>query len=226
MNVMIDKQVASWSEAVEGIKDGSTVLVGGFGEVGVPYRLLDALVQQGATDLTIVANNAGIENEGVAALLRAGRVRRVISSYPRSRRSIWFERRYAAGEVELELVPQGTLIERIRAAGAGVSAFFTPTAAGTKLAEGQEIRIFDGRPQVLERALPGDVALVKAQTADRWGNLVYRKTARNYNPTMATAGRLCIAEVENLVPLGALDPEAVVTPGIFVDRLAVAGLLG
>lgn len=223
---MIDKRVASWAEAVDGIEDGSTVLVGGFGEVGVPCRLLKALLEQGATDLTVVANNAGVGDEGVAALLRAGRVSRVISSYPRSRGSVWFEQRFAAGEVELELVPQGTLIERIRIAGAGIGAFFTPTGANTDLALDKETRVIGGRLQILEMALPGDVALVKAEAADRWGNLVYHKSARNYNPIMATAGRICVAEVDRMVPLGTLDPEAVVSPGIFIDRVAVAGELG
>jgi len=184
---VIDKRVATALEAVAGIHDGATVLVGGFGESGVPTVLLEALVQQGATDLTIVANNAGTAERGIAALLRAGRVRRMISSYPRSRGSVWFEKRYAEGSIELEVVPQGTLTERIRAAGAGIPAFFTPTAVGTEMAAGKEVREFGGRPYLLEYALPGDVALIRARRADRWGNLTYHSVARNYAPTMAAA---------------------------------------
>ena len=221
---MIDKRVATALEAVAGIHDGATVLVGGFGESGVPTVLLEALVQQGATDLTIVANNAGTAERGIAALLRAGRVRRMISSYPRSRGSVWFERRYAEGSIELEVVPQGTLTERIRAAGAGIPAFFTPTAVGTAMAEGKEVREFGGRPYLLEYALPGDVALIRARRADRWGNLTYHSVARNYAPTMAAAAALTIAETEEPVAgLGGLGPEEIITPGIYVDRVVHTG---
>jgi len=221
---VIDKRVATALEAVAGIHDGATVLVGGFGESGVPTVLLEALVQQGATDLVIVANNAGTAERGIAALLRAGRVRRMISSYPRSRGSVWFERRYAEGSLELEVVPQGTLTERIRAAGAGIPAFFTPTAVGTAMAEGKEVREFGGRPYLLEYALPGDVALIRARRADRWGNLTYHAVARNYAPTMAAAAALTIAETEEPVAgLGALGPEEIITPGIYVDRVVHTG---
>lgn len=221
---MIDKRVATALEAVAGVHDGATVLVGGFGESGVPTVLLEALVQQGATDLTIVANNAGTAERGIAALLRAGRVRRMISSYPRSRGSVWFEKRYAEGSIELEVVPQGTLTERIRAAGAGIPAFFTPTAVGTEMAEGKEVREFGGRPYLLEYALPGDVALIRARRADRWGNLTYHSVARNYAPTMAAAAALTIAETEEPVAeLGDLGPEEIITPGIYVDRVVHTG---
>jgi 3-oxoadipate CoA-transferase, alpha subunit len=221
---VIDKRVATALEAVAGIQDGATVLVGGFGESGVPTVLLEALVQQGAADLTIVANNAGTAERGIAALLRAGRVRRMISSYPRSRGSVWFERRYAEGSIELEVVPQGTLTERIRAAGAGIPAFFTPTAVGTTMAEGKEVREFGGRPYLLEYALPGDVALIRARRADRWGNLTYHSVARNYAPTMAAAAALTIAETEEPVAgLGGLGPEEIITPGIYVDRVVHTG---
>ena len=207
-----------------GIHDGATVLVGGFGESGVPTVLLEALVQQGATDLTIVANNAGTAERGIAALLRAGRVRRMISSYPRSRGSVWFEKRYTEGSIELEVVPQGTLTERIRAAGAGIPAFFTPTAVGTAMGEGKEVREFGGRPYLLEYALPGDVALIRARRADRWGNLTYHSVARNYAPTMAAAATLTIAETEEPVSeLGGLGPEEIITPGIYVDRVVHTG---
>jgi 3-oxoadipate CoA-transferase alpha subunit len=216
--------VATALEAVAGVHDGATVLVGGFGESGVPTVLLEALVQQGATDLTIVANNAGTAERGIAALLRAGRVRRMISSYPRSRGSVWFEKRYAEGSIELEVVPQGTLTERIRAAGAGIPAFFTPTAVGTEMAEGKEVREFGGRPYLLEYALPGDVALIRARRADRWGNLTYHSVARNYAPTMAAAAALTIAETEEPVAeLGDLGPEEIITPGIYVDRVVHTG---
>jgi 3-oxoadipate CoA-transferase alpha subunit len=221
---VIDKRVATALAAVAGVQDGATVLVGGFGESGVPTVLLEALVQQGATDLTIVANNAGTAERGIAALLRAGRVRRMISSYPRSRGSVWFEKRYAEGSIELEVVPQGTLTERIRAAGAGIPAFFTPTAVGTQMAEGKEVREFGGRPYLLEYALPGDVALIRARRADRWGNLTYHSVARNYAPTMAAAAALTIAETEEPVAeLGDLGPEEIITPGIYVDRVVHTG---
>jgi 3-oxoadipate CoA-transferase alpha subunit len=220
---MIDKRVSDPAEAVAGVPDGATILIGGFGEVGVPTVLIDALIDQGAGDLTVVANNAGSGERGLAALLRAGRVRRVICSYPRSRGSTWFEHRYRRGEVELEVIPQGVLSERIRAAGAGIGAFFSPTGADTVLAEGKETRTLGGRTQVLEYPLGGDVALIKGRLADRWGNLVYHATARNYGPTMAMAGELTVVEVDDVVEAGALDPEVIVTPGIFVDRVVSLG---
>jgi 3-oxoadipate CoA-transferase, alpha subunit len=220
---VIDKRVASLADAVEGIEDGATVLVGGFGASGVPVELVHALLDRGTTDLTIVTNNAGSGETDVAALLRERRVRRIVCSYPRSAGSIWFEERWRAGEVELELVPQGTLSERMRAAAAGLGGFFTPTGADTQLAEGKEVRIIDGRRHVFEEPLPGDVALVKAARADRWGNLVYRTAARNFGPTMAAAAALTVVQVDEFVELGGLDPEAIVTPGIFVDRVVEVG---
>ncbi|WP_328823436.1 3-oxoacid CoA-transferase subunit A [Metallococcus carri] len=214
---------ASAAEALAGIEDGSTVLVGGFGMAGMPVALVDALIEQGATDLTIVSNNAGNGDTGLAALLAAGRVRKVVCSYPRQHDSWVFDGLYRAGKVELELVPQGTLAERLRAAGAGIGAFFTPTGAGTPLTEGAETRELDGRLQVLQYPLPGDVALIAAHRADEVGNLVYRKTARNFGPVMATAARTTVVQVSEVVPAGSLDPEAIVTPGIYVDRIVVTG---
>ncbi|MGY1914899.1 3-oxoacid CoA-transferase subunit A [Blastococcus sp. SYSU DS0973] len=216
---MIDKRVASLTDAVEGIADGATVLVGGFGAAGVPVELVHALLDQGATDLTIVTNNAGSGETDVAALIREGRVRKIICSYPRSVGSIWFEEFYRAGNIELELVPQGTLSERMRAAGAGLGGFFTPAGADSLLSRGKEVRMIAGRRHVFEEPLRGDVALVQASRADRWGNLVYNKAARNFGPTMATAADLTVVQVREFVELGDLDPEAVVTPGIFVDRV-------
>ncbi|PWW22007.1 3-oxoadipate CoA-transferase alpha subunit [Geodermatophilus normandii] len=216
---MIDKRVASLADAVEGIEDGATVLVGGFGASGVPVELVHALLDRGTTDLTVVTNNAGSGETDVAALLRERRVRKIVCSYPRSAGSIWFEERWRAGEVELELVPQGTLSERMRAAAAGLGGFFTPTGADTRLAEGKEVRVIDGRRHVFEEPLPGDVALVRAARADRWGNLVYRTAARNFGPTMAAAAALTVVQVDAFVELGELDPETIVTPGIFVDRV-------
>jgi len=216
----IDKEVAGVTAAVADIADGATVLVSGFGDAGVPHHLLDAVVALGPRHLTVVSNNAGSGDGGVAALLKAGLVRRMICSFPRSSGSVWFERRYAEGSVELEVVPQGTLTERIRAAGAGIPAFFTPTAADTALGEGKERRELGGRACVLEQALGGDVALIKAQRADRWGNLTYHSVARNYGPTMAAAARVTIVEVaEPVVEVGGIDPEVVVTPGVYVDRV-------
>jgi 3-oxoadipate CoA-transferase alpha subunit len=209
-------------EAVAGITDGSTVLVGGFGMAGMPVALIDALIRQGATDLTIVSNNAGNGDTGLAALLAKGRVRTMICSFPRQPDSWVFDGLYRAGRIELEVVPQGTLAERMRAAGAGIGAFYCPTAAGTPLAEGKEARVINGRTYVLEYPLPGDVALIGAHRADRMGNLVYRKTARNFGPVMATAATLVIAQVTEVVDVGGLDPEAVVTPSIYVDRVVVA----
>ncbi|MDK3257067.1 3-oxoacid CoA-transferase subunit A [Blastococcus capsensis] len=216
---MIDKRVASLAEAVQGLADGSTVLVGGFGAAGVPVELVHAVLDQGARDLTIVTNNAGSGETDVAALIREGRVRKIICSYPRSMGSIWFEEFYRAGTIELELVPQGTLSERMRAAGAGLGGFFTPAGADSLLARGKEVRMIGGRRHVFEEPLGGDVALVKALRGDRWGNLVYNKAARNFGPTMATAATLTVVQVREFVELGDLDPESVVTPGIFVDRV-------
>ncbi len=219
----LNKQLWSAIDAVSDVADGATVMVSGFGESGVPYTLVDALIDQGASELTVIANSAGSGEAGVAALLRAGRVRRVICSYPRSSGSVWFERRYAQGAVELELVPQGTLSERIRAAGAGVPAFYTRTGVGTELAHGKETRSFCGCDYLLEHALPADVALIRAQRGDRWGNLAYHAVARNYAPTMAAAAALTVAEVaEPVGEPGDLDPELIITPGIYVDRLVFA----
>ncbi len=216
---MIDRIVKTMAEAMAGIADGAVVLLGGFGSVGQPQALIDGLIEHGAKDLTVVANNAGSGGEGLAKLLALGRVRRIICSYPRSPSSTVFEDLYKAGKIELELVPQGTLAERMRAAGAGVQAFFTPTSYGTRLAAGKETREINGRNCVLEYALFGDVALIEAWQADRWGNLTYRRSGRNFNPVMATAAKLAIAQTQHIVALGALDAEAVVTPGIFVDRV-------
>ncbi|MFC9266172.1 3-oxoacid CoA-transferase subunit A [Streptomyces zhihengii] len=209
-------------EAVAGIDNGSTVLVGGFGMAGMPVALIDALIRQGATDLTIVSNNAGNGDTGLAALLAKGRVRRVICSFPRQSDSYVFDDLYRAGKIELQVVPQGNLAERIRAAGAGIGAFFCPTGVGTLLAEGKETRVIDGRPHVLEYPIRGDVALIGAHRSDRMGNLVYRKTARNFGPVMATAAATVIAQVSEIVEIGDLDPEAVVTPSIYVDRVVEA----
>jgi 3-oxoadipate CoA-transferase alpha subunit len=205
--------------AVAGIADGSTVLVGGFGMAGMPTALIDALIEHGATDLTIVSNNAGNGDTGLAALLAAGRVRRVICSFPRQADSYVFDELYRAGRIDLEVVPQGNLAERMRAAGAGIGAFFCPTGYGTELAEGRETRTIDGRDYVLEYPIRGDVALIGAHRSDRMGNLVYRKTARNFGPVMATAADLTIVEVSAVVETGSLDPEVVVTPSIYVDRV-------
>jgi len=216
---MIDKIAPSIDAALTDVRDGATVLVGGFGGAGVPEELVDALIAQGARDLTIVNNNAGNGEVGIAALFKAGRVRKLICSYPRQVDSHHFQAAYRTGKVELELVPQGTLSERMRAAGAGIGAFYTPTGYGTDLAKGKETRVIDGKGQVLEYPLHGDVALVKAERGDRWGNLVYHKSARNYGPTMASAAKITIAQVYELAELGGLDPECIVTPGIFVTRV-------
>jgi 3-oxoadipate CoA-transferase alpha subunit len=226
---------ADTDAAVAGIQDGATVLVGGFGTAGQPMELIDALRRSGAGDLTVVSNNAGNGDHGLAALLKAGQVRRIVCSFPRQSDSWVFDELYRAGRIELEVVPQGTLAERLRAAGAGIGAFFCPTGVGTPLAEGKEQRTIDGRDYVLEHPLRGDVALVKAHRSDRMGNLVYRKTARNFGPVMATAAATTIVQVDQVVEVGDLDPENVVTPGIFVDRvvqvtgsreLAAAGAAG
>jgi 3-oxoadipate CoA-transferase alpha subunit len=216
---VLDKRVASLQDAVAGIRDGATVLIGGFGSSGVPVELTHALLDQGARDLVVVTNNAGSGETDVAALLRERRVRRIVCSYPRSRGSIWFEELYRVGGIELELVPQGTLSERMRCAGAGLGGFFTPAGADSRLAEGKETRVIDGRRHVFEEPLRGDVALVKADRADRWGNLVYHSAARTFGPTMCAAADLTVVQVRQLVELGGLDPECVVTPGVFVDRV-------
>jgi 3-oxoadipate CoA-transferase alpha subunit len=216
---MINKIVESPEQALAGVEDGATILIGGFGSAGLPVQLVDALIEQKATALTIVANNAGNGEVGIAALLKARRVRKIICSFPRQTDSYVFDGLYRAGDVELELVPQGNLAERIRAAGAGIGAFYTPTGYGTLLAEGKETRVIDGRHYVLEYPIYGDFALVKAERGDRWGNLTYRKTARNFGPIMATAAKCTVAQVYELVDLGVLDPEAVVTPGLYVTRV-------
>jgi 3-oxoadipate CoA-transferase alpha subunit len=215
----INKIMSNFEDAVAGVRDGSTILVSGFGGAGMPTELLNALRDQGATDLTIVSNNAGVGREGISGLLSEGKIRKVICSYPRSGGSVIFEEMWAKGKVELEVVPQGTLSERIRAAGAGIGAFYTPTAVGTQLAEGKEVREISGRLQVLEYPLKGDVAFVLAKKADRWGNLTYNKSARNFGPVMAPAADLTIVQVHEIVELGTLDPETIVTPSIFVNRV-------
>ena len=216
---MINKIVPSLAAAVAGIRDGAVVLVSGFGASGIPVELIDALVDQGAKDLTVVTNNAGAGRTDVARLMAMGRVRKVVCSYPRSAGSVVFEELYSAGKIELELVPQGTLSERMRAAGAGIGGFYTPTAVGTQLGEGKEVRTLDGRDYVLEKPLKGDVALIKAELADRWGNLTYRMAARNFAPTMAMAAEVTVVQARRIVDLGGIPPEAVITPGIFVDRV-------
>jgi 3-oxoadipate CoA-transferase alpha subunit len=216
---MIDKTMATAAAAVADIHDGATVMIGGFGTAGMPSELIDALIAHGARELTIVNNNAGNGDMGLALLLKAKKVRKIICSFPRQTDSWHFDALYKAGEIELELVPQGNLAERIRAAGAGIGAFFTPTGYGTLLAEGKETREINGRHYVLEYPIHADFALIKAQRGDRWGNLVYRKTARNFGPIMASAAKCTIAQVREIVNLGDLDPEAVVTPGIFVKRV-------
>ncbi len=216
---MVNKIIDSVAAALADTQDGSTVLVGGFGNAGMPHQLIDGLIEQGARDLVVVSNNAGNGETGLGALLKAGRVRKVICSFPRQADSWVFDELYRAGKIELELVPQGNLAERIRAAGAGVGAFFTPTGYGTKLAEDKETREINGRHYVLEYPIHGDVALISALKGDRWGNLTYRKTARNFGPIMASAAKVAVAQVKDVVELGELDPEAVVTPGIFVQRV-------
>ncbi|MDB5916122.1 MAG: pcaI [Massilia sp.] len=216
---MIDKTFESLERAVADVPDGATVMIGGFGNAGMPAALIDALIAQGARDLTIVNNNAGNGETGLAALLKAKRVRKIICSFPRQADSQVFDALFRSGEIELELTPQGNLAERIRAAGAGIGGFFTPTGYGTLLAEGKETRLIDGRHYVLESPIHADFALIKAHRGDRWGNLVYRKTARNFGPIMASAAKITIAQVQQIVALGELDPEAIVTPGIFVQRV-------
>lgn len=221
---MIDKIAASVADALAGVQDGATVLIGGFGTAGTPGELIDGLIAQGARELTLVCNNAGNGEHGVAALIKAGRVRKIICSFPRQADSHVFDAAYRSGKIELELVPQGNLAERMRAAGAGVGAFFTPTGFGTELAKNadgspKETRRINGRDHVLEYPIHGDVALVRAERGDRWGNLSYRMAARNFGPVMATAARFTVATVHEIVELGALDPEAVVTPGIYVSKV-------
>ncbi|MES2243640.1 MAG: 3-oxoacid CoA-transferase subunit A [Pseudomonadota bacterium] len=221
---MINKTARSVAEALAGVRDGSTVLIGGFGTAGIPNELIDGLIAQGAKDLTVVNNNAGNADTGLAALLKTGRVRKIICSFPRQADSYVFDELYRAGKLELELVPQGNLAERLRAAGAGIGAFFSPTGFGTELAKHadgspKETREINGRHYVLEMPIYGDVALIKAERGDRWGNLVYRKAARNFGPVMATAAKQTVATVHEIVELGALDPEHIVTPGIFVHRI-------
>lgn len=220
---MINKIVSSMAAAVAGIHDGATIMIGGFGTAGMPSELIDALIAHGARDLTIINNNAGNGETGLAALLKAKRVRKIVCSFPRQSDSHHFDALYRAGEIELELVPQGNLAERIRAAGAGIGGFFTPTGYGTLLAEGKETRVIDGRQYVFETPLHADFALIKALEGDRWGNLVYRKTARNFGPIMAMAAKTAIVQVDRVVALGELDPEAIVTPGIFVQRVVALG---
>jgi 3-oxoadipate CoA-transferase alpha subunit len=216
---MIDKICESASAALGDVPDGATVMIGGFGTAGLPNELTEALIAHGAKDLTIVNNNAGNGDTGLAALIAAGRVRKIICSFPRQADSWHFDRAYRAGRIELELVPQGNLAERIRAAGAGIGGFFTPTGYGTDLAKGKETRLIDGRGYVLEGPIHADFALIKAERGDRWGNLTYRMTARNFGPVMAMAAKVTVASVHELVELGQLDPEAVVTPGLFVQRV-------
>lgn len=216
---MIDKQIGSPAEAVSEIFDGATVMIGGFGEAGSPIELIHALIDQGTKDLTVVNNNTGSGHVGLAALIENRQVRKMICSFPRTANSLVFPELYRAGEIELELVPQGTLAERIRAGGAGIPAFYTPSSVGTPLAEGKEVRQFNGQDYVMEHGLTADFALIKCLRADRLGNLVYNKTARNFAPIMAMAGRHTIVQAGEIVPLGAIDPECVVTPGIFVNAI-------
>ena len=216
---MVNKIVVSAAEAVSVIKDGSVVLVGGFGSAGSPVDLVHALIDQGTKNLVVVNNNTGNGQVGLAALIANGQVRKMICSYPRSTYSKVFPELYRAGKIELELVPQGTLAERMRAGGAGIPAFYTPTAVGTPLAEGKEVRVFEGREYVMERALKGDFALIRCKTADRMGNLTFNKTARNFSPVMCMAAETTIVQAQRVVKLGEINPEHVVTPGIYVDRV-------
>ena len=216
---MVNKIATSIAQALAGVQDGATVLIGGFGTSGIPGELIDGLIAQGAKDLTVVNNNAGNADYGLAALLKAGRVRKIICSFPRQVDSYVFDELFRTGRIELELVPQGNLAERMRAAGAGIGAFFCPTSYGTELAKGKETREIGGRQYVLEYPIHGDVALIKAEAGDRWGNLVYRKSARNFGPVMASAAKMTVATVHEIRELGELDPEAIVTPGIFVNRI-------
>jgi 3-oxoadipate CoA-transferase alpha subunit len=216
---MVDKIVRTMAEAMDGIRDGSVVLIGGFGSIGQPNALIEGLIEQGAKDLTVVANNSGVGRVGLAKLLDTGHVRKIVCSFPRTSDPVVFEKLWREGRIELEIVPQGTMSERMRAAGAGIPGFYTATAVGTKLAEGKEEREFSGHKYILEEALAGDVALVEAWEADRWGNLTYRSSARNFNPVMATAAKLTVVQTQHIVDLGALDPEKIATPGIYVNRV-------
>ena len=216
---MIDKRVASTAKAVEDIFDGAKVMIGSFGEAGSPIELIHALIDQGAKHLTVINNNTGSGHVGLAALIECGQVAKMICSFPRTANSTVFPDLYRDGDIELELVPQGTLAERIRAGGAGIPAFYTPTSVGTPLAEGKEVRTFNGRDYVMEHGIKADFALIKAKSADRYGNLIYNKTARNFNPVMATAAEITIAQASQIVELGGIDPEHVVTPAIFVNRV-------
>lgn len=220
---MIDRIVLTLNDAIRGIRDGSTVLVGGFGDTGTPFELMHALVDSGVRDLTIVSNNAGNGHIGIAALLEAGCVRKIVSSYPRGSDCVVVDKLYKAGKIELELVPQGTLVERMRCGGAGLGGFYTPAGVGTPLAEGKEKKNIDGREYLLEKPIRAEVALIKAHAADRWGNLVYRKSARNFSPIMATAAEMVVAQVSQILDLGGLDPEWIGTPGIYVDRVVQVG---
>ncbi|MFG1411038.1 3-oxoacid CoA-transferase subunit A [Xanthobacter sp. VTT E-85241] len=220
---MIDKTRPDTQSCVADIPDGATILVGGFGGAGMPHELIEAVIARAPKDLTIISNNAGNGTTGLAALLAAGLVRKVVCSFPRQADSQVFDTLYRAGKVELELVPQGNLVERIRAGGAGIGAFFTPTGYGTPIADGKETREIEGRNYVLEYPIKADFALIKAWQGDRWGNLVYRKTARNFGPVMATAAKVTVAQVQEIVPLGSLDPEVIVTPGVFVNRVVAIG---
>ena len=222
---MTARVLGSYDEAVADTPDGAVVLVGGFGMAGMPVELIDALIRQGATDLTVVSNNAGNGDTGLAALLAAKRVRKVVCSFPRQSDSWVFDGLYRAGEIELEVVPQGNLAERMRAAGAGIGAFYSPTGVGTPLAEGKEVKSFDGQDYILERGIFADIAIIKGWKADESGNLIFRKTARNFNQPAATCGKVCIAEVEEIVPAGEIDPHMVHTPGIYVDRIVPADVL-
>lgn len=219
---MINKIADSMREAVADLQDGASIMISGFGDAGSPHQLIEAVIEHGATDLTIISNNAGAGETGIAALVKANRVRKVICSFPRQAASHHFDARYRAGEIELELVPQGNLAARIQAAGSGLGAIFTPTGFGTLLAEGKETREIDGRNYVLEYPIHADFALVKALKGDRWGNLIYRKVARNFGPIMAMAAKTTIAQVSEIVGLGDLDPECIVTPGIFVNRIVAS----
>lgn len=220
---MIQKEVPSLEEAVKDISDNSIILISGFGGAGLPIYLLDALLEQGAKELTLVSNNAGNQGVGIAKLIGAGRVKKMVCSFPRQPESGAFDELYRAGKIELELVPQGTLAERIRAGGAGIGGFYTPTGFGTELALGKDTRVIDGVDHIFEKAIKADYALIKADKGDRWGNLTYHGTGRNFGPIMATAARCTIAQVNQVVDLGALDPEVIVTPGIFVKRVVLAG---
>jgi len=220
---MIQKVVKTLAEAVQDIADGSTILISGFGGAGLPIYLLDALLEQGAKELTLVSNNAGNQGVGIAKLIAAGRVKKMVCSFPRQPESGAFDELYRAGKIELELVPQGTLAERIRAGGAGIGGFYTPTGFGTELAVGKDTRVIDGINHIFEKAIKADYSLIKADKGDRWGNLTYRGTGRNFGPIMATAARCTVAQVNEIVELGSLDPEVIVTPGIFVKRVVLAG---